>query len=58
MTQLELAREGIISTQMELVARNEGVDVEFVRQGVTDGTIVIPANINHRHLVPCGIGQG
>ncbi len=58
MTQLELAREGIISTQMELVARSEGVDAEFVRQGVAKGTIVIPANINHRHLVPCGIGQG
>jgi len=58
MTQLELAREGIVSTQMELVARNEGVDAEFVRQGVAKGTIVIPANINHRHLVPCGIGQG
>jgi phosphomethylpyrimidine synthase len=58
MTQLELAREGIISPQMELVARHEGVEAELVRQGVVAGTIVIPANIEHRNLVPCGIGQG
>jgi len=58
MTQLELAREGIISSQMKLVAEQEGVDAEFVRQGVAKGTIVIPANINHSNLVPCGIGHG
>jgi len=58
MTQLELARQGIISPQMKTVAQQEGVDVEFIRRGVAKGTIVIPANINHSNLVPCGIGQG
>jgi phosphomethylpyrimidine synthase len=58
MTQLELAREGTISPQMKLVAKNEGVEAEFVRQGIAEGTIVIPANINHKNLVPCGIGRG
>lgn len=58
MTQLESARKGIISPQMEQVARQEGLDAEFIRQGVAQGTIVIPANIEHRNLVPCGIGQG
>jgi len=58
MTQLELAKEGIISSQVKLVAEQEGVDAEFIRQGVAKGTIVIPANINHTNLVPCGIGQG
>jgi len=58
MTQLESAREGIISPQMELVAQHEGVEAEFIRQGVAGGTIVIPANINHTNLVPCGIGHG
>jgi len=43
---------------MKLVAEQEGVDAEFIRQGVAKGTIVIPANINHTNLVPCGIGQG
>jgi len=58
MTQLELAREGIISPQMEVVAQYEGVEAEFVRQGVAAGTIVIPANTRHTSLVPRGIGQG
>jgi len=58
MTQLELARKGTISPQMEMVAQHERLDAEFVRNGVEKGTIVIPANVNHASLVPCGIGQG
>jgi len=58
MTQLELAREGIISPQMSLVAQHEGLEAEFIRQGVDRGTIVIPANTKHTNLIPCGIGQG
>ncbi len=58
MTQLELARKGIISPQMELVAQGEGIEAEFIRQGVANGTIVIPANIKRTNLISCGIGQG
>ena len=58
MTQLEMAGQGIISPQMEEVARYEGLEAEFIRQGVAAGTIVIPANINHQNLTPRGIGLG
>jgi phosphomethylpyrimidine synthase len=58
MTQLELARAGTISPQMKAVADSEGLDVEYISQGLAEGAIVIPANINHHNLVPCGIGQG
>jgi len=58
MTQLELAREGIISSAMQAVAQAEGVEAELVRQGVAGGMIVIPANTQHAGLVPCGIGRG
>jgi len=58
MTQLELARAGTISSEMALVAQQEGLDAEFIREGVEKGTIVIPANTKHENLVPCGIGQG
>ncbi|OGO22736.1 MAG: phosphomethylpyrimidine synthase [Chloroflexi bacterium RBG_16_50_9] len=58
MTQLEIAREGKISPQMEAVAQAEGLEVEFIRQGLVQGTLVIPANIRHSGLVPCGIGAG
>jgi len=43
---------------MVLVAEQEGVEAEVIRQGVANGTLVIPANTNHTNLVPCGIGQG
>lgn len=43
---------------MAQVAAREGVTPEFVRQGVAEGTIVIPHNILHRNIVPTGIGTG
>ena len=58
MTQLELAKKGIISPQMEQVAQYEGIAPETIREGVAQGTIVIPANIKHKKLTPCGIGKG
>lgn len=58
MTQLEMAREDKITPQMALVAKNEGVEVEVIRRGLAEGTIVILANIRHENLLPCGIGHG
>lgn len=58
MTQVELARNGIVSPQVKHVAEKEGLQVDFILQGLIDGTIVIPANPNHNNLVPCGIGKG
>ena len=58
MTQLELAKQDIISPQMETVAQHEGLEADLIRQGVAEGTVVIPANTNHTSLVPRGIGRG
>jgi phosphomethylpyrimidine synthase len=58
MTQLELARKGIVSPQMKHVAEKEGVETDFILQGLADGKIIIPANVNHANLIPCGIGKG
>ena len=57
MTQLELAKQGVISPQMKRVAQQEGMSQEVVQQYIAEGTIVIPANINHANLAPCGIGK-
>jgi len=57
-TQLELARKGMVSAAMKAVAEKEGLDPEFVRQGVAEGLIVIPANTKHHGVEPCGIGKG
>src|SRR4051812_39346555 len=58
MTQLEAARAGQVTPQMEFVARREDVDAELVRAEVARGRMVIPANTNHiaKKLEPMGIG--
>jgi len=58
MTQLEMAKRSALSPQMKYVAQHEGVSEETIQQYVAEGKIVIPANINHANLVPCGIGKG
>jgi len=58
MTQLEIAKTGRTSPEMRHVARDEGVSVDFIRQGLVNGTIVIPKNIRRRLKKPCGIGKG
>ncbi|MDW7650693.1 MAG: phosphomethylpyrimidine synthase ThiC [Bacillota bacterium] len=58
MTQLIKARQHVITREMERAAKREGVSPELIRARLADGTIVIPANINHKSLEPCAIGQG
>lgn len=57
-TQMDAAKQGIITKQMEIVAEKEHLDPEVIRQRVAQGSVVIPANINHTSLSPEGIGQG
>lgn len=56
-TQIELARQGILTPQMQTVADDEKVAAEFVRQMVAAGKIVIPWNHN-RQPKAVGIGKG
>jgi phosphomethylpyrimidine synthase len=58
MTQLEKARQGIISEEMKACAEAEGIAGEFIRQGMVDGTIVICRNVNHTTIKPLAIGLG
>jgi phosphomethylpyrimidine synthase len=56
-TQIELARQGIVTAQMATVARNEQLGEEYVRQMVAEGKIVIPWNHNRKPQA-VGIGKG
>ena len=58
MTQLEAARGGHITPEMERVARSERVPLDQVVEGVARGTVVIPRNLNRPELDPRGIGAG
>jgi phosphomethylpyrimidine synthase len=58
MTQLELAKNGTVTPEMNHVAQTEGLDAELVRAEVARGRMVIPANKVHvsKGLKPIGIG--
>jgi phosphomethylpyrimidine synthase len=58
MTQLEAARQGLITPEMHFVAQREELDPELVRSEVARGRMVIPANIVHlqKRLEPMCIG--
>lgn len=58
MTQALAARAGKITEEMEIVAAQENVDVKIIRQGVAQGTIVIPKNKYRSRSKLCGIGKG
>jgi len=58
MTQIEAARAGYITPEIEAVARAERLDPGVVREEVARGRMVIPANKHHlaKGLAPVGIG--
>jgi phosphomethylpyrimidine synthase len=58
MTQLELARQGIISDKMKQAAAAEGIDPEILRGRIAEGTAIICHNNRHTGGVPLAVGKG
>lgn len=58
MTQLQLARQNIITQEMKQVATDEGLDPEYIRKGIAEGKVIIPANHKRKATKICGIGAG
>ena len=58
MTQLSCARQGKITKEMDYVTAVENIDVNILRQCIAEGSVIIPANINHKNLKPIAIGKG
>ncbi|MBN1796252.1 MAG: phosphomethylpyrimidine synthase ThiC [Sedimentisphaerales bacterium] len=58
-TQIQTAKAGRITEQMRIVAETENLSVEFIRDEIAAGRIVIPANRLHlqTNLNPIGIGR-
>ena len=56
-TQMDAARKGIITKEMEIVAAKENIEVEKLRELMAKGQVIIPANKNHKCLDPNGIGS-
>ena len=55
-TQMDAARQGIITPQMEIVAEKEHFDVEELRELIAKGQVIIPCNKNHKSISPSGVG--
>ena len=58
MTQLKEAKNGVLTPEIKYIAEKEKIDPSYLGEMVAKGRVVIPANKNHRNLVPCGIGEG
>jgi len=58
MTQLESARKGIITEEMQTAAKKEGVEPEFIRKSIEEGVVVINKNKLHRSIDGLAVGRG
>jgi phosphomethylpyrimidine synthase len=55
-SQMHYARQGLITEEMDYVAKREKLPPTLIRDEVARGRMVIPANINHPNLEPMAIG--
>ncbi len=56
-TQMDAAKNGILTKEMKEVAKKENWEAEKIRELVAEGKIAIPANKRHTCLEPNGIGS-
>ncbi len=56
-TQMNAARQGIITDEMRTVAEKEGIAPEKLMEYVAAGTAIIPSNKNHKAISPAGVGS-
>lgn len=55
-TQIEAARMGIVTPELEIVAAKENQSVDELLPLLAEGKMVIPANIHHTSIDPNGVG--
>jgi len=55
-TQMHYARKGVVTEEMEYVAKREKLSPQLVREEVARGRMIIPANVRHVELEPMAIG--
>ena len=55
-TQIEAARMGIVTPELETVAAKENRSVDELLPLLAEGKMVIPANIHHTSIDPNGVG--
>jgi len=56
-TQMDAARKGIVTPEIETVAKKENMDTKKLLKLVAEGKVAIPANKKHTCIDPEGIGS-
>ena len=56
-TQMDAARKGIVTPQIETVAKKERMQTDRLMQLVAEGKVAIPANRHHTCIDPEGVGS-
>lgn len=56
-TQMDAARRGIVTKEMEIVAEKENMDVKELMELMAKGQVIIPCNKRHTAIDPNGIGS-
>jgi phosphomethylpyrimidine synthase len=58
MTQIENAIKGIITSEVEVVAKAEKIAPQIISNKIATGRVVILKNNSRKNVVPAGIGEG
>lgn len=58
MTQLIKARNGEITPEVEAIAQKEDICPKELMKKVAEGSVVVLKNINHKNVIPTGVGEG
>lgn len=56
-TQMDAARKGIITKEMEIAAKKENMDVKELMEYIAKGQVIIPCNKLHTSIEPNAIGS-
>lgn len=56
--QMTEAKRGMVTPEMEAVAKAEGKPVEFLLRGIAAGRLIIPRNVGRENVSVQGIGEG
>ena len=56
--QMTEAKRGMVTPEMEAVAKAEGKPVEFLLRGIAAGRLIIPRNVGRENVSVQGIGKG
>ena len=56
-TQMDAARKGIVTREMEIVAKKENMEMSKLMKLMSEGKIIIPCNKLHKNIDPNGLGS-